>query len=369
MPNDTVLVLKADETAGLVGMAEAIDIMEAAFTDYGHNLAKVIRRRRIEVPLAGHQEPTWFWLNVIPGAVPCQDACAIRVSGRHYSFPTESGNLRVQSLGTGLVLVWEMSTHKLLGIVQDGIISPLRVGATSGVAGKYLVRKNAEVLGMIGSGQQAMGQVAAFLAVRPSIKKIKVYSLREESRTSFAEKLRRAYDVDAVAVDTAEACARESDVVVTATTAADPILKGAWVEEGAHVMGNQGTNIFDRRRDIDDIVAQRADVIVVNDREQITDDIQPELFGALRKGYITWEHINTLGELCIGVIPGRQGKSQITYHSNNAGMGIQFAGVCKRVIEVARERGIGTELPAELFNSEKYQITADQDAETAQMTL
>lgn len=367
--SDTVLVLKAEETAGLVGMDEAIQLMEEAYRDYGHNLAKVIHRRRIEVPLAGRKEPTWFWLNVIPGAVPCHNSAAIRVAGRHYSYPSEAGQTRVRSLGTGLVLVWDMESRKLLGIVQDGIISPLRVGATSGVAAKYLARKDATTLGVIGSGQQAVGQVAALLSVRPGIRSIKAYSLRQESRERFAEKLRRRYKVEVETVTSAEAAVRGSEVVVCATTSADPVLKGAWLEEGAHVIGMIGTDYFDRRCDVDEFVGQRADIVVVNSRDQVRQDLQPEIMDPIRRGYLTWEHVHELGELCIGKVAGRIGASQVTFHSNNAGMGIQFASICKRAIEVARERRIGTELPGDLFSSSKYQIDADQDEETGALVI
>ena len=366
---DTVLVLKAHETVGLVKMSEAVTLMEEAYLEYGHNIAKVISRRRLEIPLANHKEPTWFWLNVIPGAVPCHNAAAVRLAGRHYSYPMEAGHTRVRSLGTGIVLVWDMEKRRLIGIVQDGVISPLRVGATSGVAAKYLARKDAKTVGILGAGQQAVGQLAALLSVRPSIKSVKVFSVRSESRERFAHKVRESYKIEASAVGSAEECARGSDVVVCSTTSADPVLRGAWIEDGTHVIGMIGTDYFDRRADVDEVVAQKSDIIVVNSRDQVKQDLQPEIMDAIRQGFLTWEHVHELSELCIGKVAGRIGSDQITFHSNNVGMGIQFASICRRAIDVARERGIGTELPGDLFESEQYQIDANKDVETDSLVL
>lgn len=361
---DTVLVLKRDEARGLVSMAEAIDLIEKAYADLGRNSSQVINRRRLHIPLPDFEEPTWFYFNVIPGAVTCQNVACVRVNARHATFPFLEGKRRKIFAGgtNGLVLVWDMTTRCLLGIVQDEAISPLRVGATSGVGAKYLVRPDAEVFGIIGAGQQAVGQVTALMTVRPGIKKVKVHSVRKERREKFADWIAEQFNVTTDAVDTAKECVKGSDVVFTATNTTDPFIKGEWFEEGMHFTGMIGAPRFDSRREVDDELARRADVIIVNSLSQIKQDLQPEIMNPIRKGYITWDHVNELSELCTGAFLGRIGMSQITFHSNNVGMGIQFATVCKRVIEVARERGIGTELPGELFMAEK-------SPETEQFTI
>ena len=352
---ETVLVLTAKEAAGLVSMSEAIRLMEEAFRDFGHNRAQVLPRRRITLPQPDDTEARWFWMNVIPGAVPCHGVAAIQVDAAQTAFPVQGGSKRQVFRGdvSGFVLVWDLQTRELIGIVHDHAISALRVAATSGVAAKYLAPENAETLGIIGAGKQAAAQVEALCTVRPSIRTITVYSPTPASRQGFAETIAQRLGVVATAVESAEQCVRDAQIVITATNSSDPVLFGRWLEPGCHVIGIVSGSKFDGRREHDDDVIRRSDLVVVNSREQIAIDEQEELTSPLRKGFIAWENIHELGELCIGKSPGRTTDSQITTHNNNTGMGIQFAAICKRVLELGRARGLGTELPMELFMSRR----------------
>src|SRR5688572_1138048 len=179
--HDSVLILRTEDTRGLVSMPEAIRLMEEAYADLGRDRAQVLNRTWLRVPPEG--ETAGFLLNVIPGAVPCHDAAAIRLSARH------EGNQQTMHGGgvTGFVLVWELTTRKLIGIVHDGTVSPMRVGATSALGAKYLCREDAKIAGLIGAGKQARGQISGLLSIRPGIEEVKVHSLRSESRERFAE--------------------------------------------------------------------------------------------------------------------------------------------------------------------------------------
>jgi alanine dehydrogenase len=343
-----VLVLKNHELENLLPMAEEIEAIEQAFRELGEGKAMNAPRARLRTPWK--EEGGQYYFNNIMGLVPGVKAMALRIDSSFSKEVEVAGTKRRVYPGDfiGLVFLFDMDTCELLAIMDDHHISALRVGATSGVAAKYLARKDASIMGLLGSGEQAKTQVTAHMAVR-RLKKIKVYSPTKANREKFAREMSAATDIEVVPVASPEEAVRGSDIVSAATNTVDPVIQGRWLEEGMHVTSLVGGDRFLPRKELDDEAVKKAVLIVVGYKPQIFIDKQAEFHDRLERGIIKAEDLHELGELLTGKCRGRADNKEITLFKNNTGMGIQFAATARKMYEKARQKGIGTELPLDLF--------------------
>ena len=234
-----MLFFKEGDIRELLPIPTAIDLMEAAF----HRLA---RGDSLNQPRRRLILPTGSVLHYMAGA-----------DGPYFGAKIYSTHPRHGA--HFLFVLYSAADAKPLAIFEANYLGQIRTGAASGYATKLLSRPDAATVGVIGSGFQARTQVAAMRAVRP-IRTVKVWSRSEDKRRSFAR------ESGAIAVDTAEQAVRDSDIVVTATNAKDPVLDAAWVSPGTHInaMGsNQG-----QRRELPAELILRADLIAVDSLEQ-----------------------------------------------------------------------------------------------------
>jgi ornithine cyclodeaminase/alanine dehydrogenase-like protein (mu-crystallin family) len=347
-----VMVLKNEQMENLLPMTEEVEAIEQAFRELGEGKAMIAPRARLRTPWK--EEGGQYFFNNIMGLVPGMKSMALRIDSSFSKEVQVAGAKRRVYPGNfiGLVMLFDMDTCEILALMDDHYLSTMRVGATSAVASKYLARKNARVMALLGSGEQAKTQVTAHLAVR-SLRLIKVYSPTKANREKFAREMTAETGVEIIPVASAQEAIRGSDIVTAATNTVDPVIEGRWLEEGTHLNSIVGGDGFLPRKELDDEAVMKSNLIVVGSRQQIFLDKQAEFHDRLERGLVKAEDLHELGELLTGKCRGRNDDKEITFFKNNTGMGIQFAATARKMYEKAKQKGIGAELPLELFMTQR----------------
>ena len=229
---------------------------------------------------------------------------------------------------------------KLPVCVADGTeVSAKRTGASGGVAMKLLSREDSSVLTICGAGAQGRTQLEAALIVRPTLKTVYVYDIRMESSQRFAEEAMAKYPgVNVIPVESPEQAVRESDIIVTATLANEPIVHSEWLKKGCLLM-----NLADY--EVSYNCVRKADKIVVDNWETIKHRLVSTIALMADQGLIKDEDIDAqVGEILVGDKTGRDNDDQIIYF-NAVGTGILDLAVTTRCYREAIKAGRGTKVP------------------------
>ena len=238
-----------------------------------------------------------------------------------------------------LVLLYDAGDGDLLAIIEADRLGQMRTGAASGVATRHMSREDATTVGIYGTGWQAESQLMAVCAVR-KIESIKAYSRDAGRRDAFARKMTSLLRLEVQPVSSPEQAARDCSIVITATSAREPVLRGEWIEPGAH-LNVVGSN-FLSKSEVDVETIRRANVIAVDSIEQARIEAG-ELLPAIERGVISWESITELGRIVAGRDRGRTDIDDITLFKSN-GIALEDVSTALRIYNLAQERGVGEKI-------------------------
>ena len=306
----------------LIGMPDALAAVEEVFRAQGNG--GVLNVPRVRAPVMG-------------GIVRITAAV---LSYRGYYGVKISSTAVFGSNAGRMFCLYKEETGELCAIVQVFAMGALRTGAASGIATKYMANPDAETLGVLGSGRQARTQVEAICAVRP-IKSVKVYSPTPANREKFCRDIAEQFKVEAMPVAEPEHAVRDSEIIVSATTAEQPVVCGSWLRQGAHINAI-GAN-YEHRRELDRDAVLAAATIAADDIEQVRYE-STDLAIPVSEGALSWDKVVSLGDIVAGKIKPRKAVTDITLFKS-LGVAIEDVALAARAYEKALAAGVGVKLP------------------------
>jgi len=323
-------VLNRKEVEQTLSMSDVLGLVEKAFKHKGLKQVQMPPKSYLFFPKYSGD------LRVMPAYLEELDEVGVKMVNVHPDNPTKHNIPTV--LAT--IMLFNPKTGALISIMDGTWITAMRTAAASGIATKYLARKDASVLGIIGAGYQASFQLEALNEIL-KIKSVKIFDIIGKEAENLTRMAKTRFGIDAKKVATAEDAVKGSDIVVTVTPARKPVVKSEWVTDGMHinVIGADAPG----KEELESGILSRSK-IVIDDWEQASHS--GEINVPLSKGIITRANIYAeIGEIVAGSKAGRVSENEITVF-DSTGLAIQDIITAWRAYEVAEEKGIGEEFSA-----------------------
>ena len=345
------MLLTNEDVEQVLTMADCVDVLRRFFEQEANG--QVLTRQRTESWLPHGTTDTFYQCKTMEGGVPYVGKYVIRIDSNVTRKKQQGNASRVEHISfgngswMGMLLVFSTETGELLGWMPDGYLQRARVGALYALAADYLARPDAEEVGLIGSGWQAGGQILGLRCVR-DIKKVRVYSSNADRRSRFADELQAGLGIEVRPVAAARDVFAKADIVALATNANEKVMESLWVEPGQHLSSMRFLELDPHcYEDCDRVVVNRAEPWIQNYYlgELCPQDIKDAKLplappGAIEAREFFRQRINRTGA---------REKTLFPNEASNYQLGGQFAAVAGFVLDRAREKGLGRDLPAEWF--------------------
>jgi alanine dehydrogenase len=222
-----------------------------------------------------------------------------------------------------LVVLFSLARAELAAIVEADTLGQRRTAAASAIAAQALARADASTLGVIGYGRQAASHVVALRDALPSLERVLAFGPNAERLAAFCEE-----HGCAAAEDYREAGG--CDIVVTATTSKDPVLRGEWLSDGALVLAIGAND--PASRELDNVVLERASFVCTDSRAQAQEEAG-DLIDTVGSGVLDWLEVHELQDVVTGKLSGRGSDDDIAVFKSN-GLAAWDLATAARVVDL-----------------------------------
>jgi len=323
-----MLVLSEQQVQCLIDIDELIVALEQAHVQY--STGNAVMPVRLVVPLPQIQGR----ITSMPGFLTQDNALGMKVVTYFQDNP--KNNLPA-ILAT--ILLFSTKTGKIVAAMDGSYITAIRTACASAMATKALANTQTAVLGILGAGVQARAHLQALAHVR-EIAKIKIYSPSGTSAAAVKKEMEPRVKAAIEIARSAEETVRDAELLVTVTTAKEPIVKPEWLKTGVHInaVGSHRPDL----REIDGATLTRAK-IVVDSRDAIMAECGDILLALKEKSIAENAIHGEIGEVLAGIKTGRESADEITLYKS-VGIAIQDVAAANLIYHKALERRIGTDV-------------------------
>jgi alanine dehydrogenase len=315
------LLLSRKEIASLLNMPACIEIVEQVFKAHGEGRA--VMPPKIKLVMEDHAG----WANAMPGYLKDLQAAGLKWAGGWSDNPPSG----LPYIMAEMFLI-DPANGRLKAVLEAGYITDLRTGAATAVAAKYLARKDAGVLAIIGAGAQGRMQLRALQCVYPAIA-VRVSDRDPKAAERFARGMSEELGIAVQPVADIQAAVRDADIVVTATTADEALIHRGWLSTGAFIASVGSFPELDP-----ELVLGAAKIVVDSWSQNCT---RGELFRLIDAGSLKREDIHgEMGAVAAGLLPGRESAHELIV-AGLIGLGTHDVACAAHVVDLALTQGRG----------------------------
>ena len=327
-----VLVLSHRDVLAALSPAACADAMAAALAEHARGGSFLPLRSVMAAPqAAGLMGLMPGWRGPQPGSAAAFGLKAVCII---------PGNpARGLDAHQGLVTLFDGETGSPAAILDAAAVTEIRTAAVTAVATRALARPQSRVLAILGAGTQGRAHLRA-LTADGQFEQVRLYSPRPDRARELAG-CGVSQGVPVQVAASAQEALDGADVVVTATSSREPVLRRAWLAPGAHVNAVGASTPAARELDTETVAAS---ALFCDSRESLRNEAG-EFALAVREGLIPGEeHVRAeLGEVLAGLAPGRRDETELTVF-RSLGLAIEDLAAAQAAVAAAQAGGLGAEV-------------------------